>query len=470
MAAKPLAAAAIAQLEADGVATLIGTVVNPAGLIHAKTVPLRRMGTFADPGLGASPVWHVFAIDQVGTVFGERTGVVGDQRIRIDLGGLRILGDGLAWAPGAFFDQDGTPDPYCTRGALSRIEARLAEAGIDAVVGHEMEFVLVGPDGSQLPSHLWAQYGLAGVLEFEGFVRDVTNAAAASGAAVEQFHPEYGRNQFEISLAPLSPVAAADQLVLMRIIIGRVARRYGLRVSLSPVPFADSVGSGAHQHFSMKRDQTPLFSGGAGAGGMTAEGEAATAGLLAGLSQAQGGLSGSVVSAGLLAGLSQAQGVLSGSVVSGLRMQPGLWSGAYVCWGTENREAAVRYLIAGPSNPQGANVEVKVIDPSANPYLATAAILGLALDGIERKLTLPPETTVDPAKLTDEQRAKAGTKLLAAKQADALDALDQSALMRGILGDEVVDAVLAVRRYEQDTYGNLADEELAEKFRLAWSV
>ncbi|MFG1932724.1 glutamine synthetase [Mycobacterium sp. NPDC048908] len=450
MAAKPLAAAAIAQLEADGVATLIGTVVNPAGLTHAKTVPLRRMGTFADPGLGASPVWHVFAIDQVGTVFGERTGVVGDQRIRIDLGALRILGDGLAWAPGAFFNQDGSPDPYCTRGALSRMEDRLADAGIDAVVGHEVEFVLVGPDGSQLPSHLWAQYGLAGVLEFEGFVRDVTNAATTSGVAIEQFHPEYGRNQFEISLSPLSPVAAADQLVLIRIIIGRVARRYGLRVSLSPVPFAGSVGSGAHQHFSMKRDETPLFSGGEKAGGMTAEGESAVAGLLA--------------------GLAEAQGILSGSVVSGLRMQPGLWSGAYVCWGTENREAAVRYLIGGSSNPQGANVEVKVIDPSANPYLATAAILGLALDGIERELRLPPETTVDPAKLTAEQRAQAGTKLLASKQADALDALDESALMRGILGDEPVDAVLAVRRYELRTYGNLSADELAEKFRLAWSV
>jgi glutamine synthetase len=62
----------------------------------------------------------------------------------------------------------------------------------------------------------------------------------------------------------------------------------------------------------------------------------------------------------------------------------------------------VRYLAGGPSNPLGANVEVKVIDPSANPYLATAAILGLALDGIERKLPLPPETTVDPARLTDD--------------------------------------------------------------------
>jgi glutamine synthetase len=174
--------------------------------------------------------------------------------------------------------------------------------------------------------------------------------------------------------------------------------------------------------------------------------------------------------AGLLAGLPDAQGILCGSILSGLRMQPGHWSGAYVCWGTENREAAVRFLIGGPSNPLGANVEVKVIDPSANPYYATAAILGLALDGIERKLPLPPETTVDPAALTDDQRNQAGIKLLAARQADALDELDQSALLRGIRGDEPGDAVIAVRRSEQQTYGDLSPDELAEKFRLAWSV
>jgi glutamine synthetase len=449
-AAKPLAAAAIAQLEADGVATLIGTVVNPAGLTHAKTVPLRRMSTFADPGLGASPVWHAFAIDQAGIVFGDAISVVGDQRIRIDLSALRILGDGFAWAPGAFFNQDGSADPYCGRGVLHRIEERLSKAGIDTVVGHEMEFVLVGPDGSALPSHMWAQYGLAGVLEFEGFVRDVTEAATGSGVGIEQFHPEYGVNQFEISLSPQPPVAAADQLVLARIIVGRAARRYGLRVSLSPVPFADSVGSGAHQHFSMKRGETPLFSDGTGLAGMTPEGESAVAGLLA--------------------GLPDAQGMLCGSILSGLRMQPGHWSGAYVCWGTENREAAVRYLIGGPSNPHGANVEVKIIDPSANPYYATATILGLALDGIERGLPLPPETTVDPATLTDVQRKQAGITLLASSQADALDALDQSALLRGILGDEPVDAVIAVRRYEQENFGGLSPDELAEKFRLAWSV
>ncbi|MCV7153539.1 glutamine synthetase family protein [Mycolicibacterium pyrenivorans] len=450
MAAKPLAAAAVAQLEADGVATLIGTVVNPAGLTHAKTVPLRRMGAFADPGLGASPVWHVFAIDQAGIVFGESTGVVGDQRIRIDLGALRILGDGLAWAPGSFHHQDGSPALHCSRGALSRVQAKLSDAGIEAQIGHEMEFVLVGPCGERLPSHLWAQYGLAGVLEFEGFVRDVTDAANASGVAIEQLHPEYGANQFEISLAPLQPVAAADQLIMMRIIVGRVARRYGMRASLSPVPFAGSVGSGAHQHFSLTRGQTPLFSGGEEPGGMTAEGAAAVAGVLA--------------------GLEQAQGVLCGSILSGLRMQPGSWSGAYTCWGTENREASVRFLPAGPANPRGGNVEVKVIDPSANPYLASAAILGLALDGIDRGLAVPGQVTVDPSSLSETERDEAGIGLLTPDQSEAIDALDGSPLLRAVLGDEVVDAVVAVRRYEHDNFADLDADQLAEKFRLAWSV
>ena len=450
MATKPLAAAAIAQLETDGVSTLIGTVVNSAGLIHAKTIPLRRMTAFADPGLGASPVWHVFAIDQAGIVFGESIGVIGDERIRIDLGGLRILGDGLAWAPGSFFHQDGTPDRYCSRGALARVEAKLADVGITALVGHEMEFVLVGPDGEPLPSHLWAQYGLAGVLEHEGFVRDVTDAATASGVAIEQFHPEYGVNQFEISLAPQEPVAAADALILLRIIVGRVARRHGMRASLSPLPFAGSVGSGAHQHFSLTRAESPLFSDGAGTAGMTSAGASAIAGILA--------------------GLGQAQGVLCGSILSGLRMKPGQWSGAHTCWGTENREAAVRFLPGGPANPRGGNVEVKVIDPSANPYLASAAILGLALDGIDRALALPDQVTHDPAALSDVQREEAGIVALTPDQSEAIEALDQSPLLRSVLGDEVVDAVVAVRRYEHDNYADLPPDELAEKFRLAWSV
>ncbi len=450
MTATPLAAAAIAQLEAEGVDAVIGTVVNPAGLTQAKTVPIRRTNAFADPGLGASPVWHGFAIDQTGIAFTEHIGVVGDQRVRIDLSALRILGDGLAWAPGSFFEQDGTPVLACSRGTLRRVEAALAEAGVEAIVGHEIEFLLVNPDGHRLPSTLWAQYGLAGVLEHEAFVRDVTAAAAVSGVAIEQFHPEYGANQFEISLTPQSPVAAADQLVLTRIIVGRVARRYGLRVSLSPAPFVGDAGCGAHQHFSLTTSAGPLFSDGAGTHGMTSKGENAVAGLLR--------------------GLPEAQGILCGSIVSGLRLRPGNWAGAFACWGTENREAAVRFVIGGPANPYGGNVEVKIVDPSANPYLATATILGLALDGIRDNALLPPETKVDPATLSDSDRSRAGIMRLTGVQAQTIAALDKSKRLRTVLGDPAVDVVVAVRRFEHEQYAHLNREQLADKFRMAWSV
>ncbi|HEV7581123.1 MAG TPA: glutamine synthetase family protein [Mycobacterium sp.] len=450
MTATPLAAAAVAQLEAEGVDTVVGTVVNAAGLTQAKTVPVRHTNTFADPGLGASPSWHVFAIDQTGIAFTDDVGVIGDQRLRIDLPALRLIGDGFAWAPAGFFEQDGTPVSACSRGTLRRVEAALGAAGFEAAVGHEIEFVLVDPDGGRLPSTLWAQYGLAGVLEHEAFVRDVIGTAAGSGVGIEQFHPEYGANQFEISLSPLPPVAAADQLVLIRIIIGRVARRHGMRISLSPAPFAGSVGSGAHQHFSLTRAEGPLFSGGPGAGGMTPVGESAVAGVIR--------------------GLAEAQGVLCGSIVSGLRMQPGNWAGAFACWGIENREAAVRFVKGGPGSTYGGNVEVKIVDPSANPYLASAAILGLALDGIGRKARLPPETTVDPAKLSDSERDRAGIGSLAQSQADMLAALDNSASLRKILGDPAVDMVVAVRRLEQERYGDLDPGQLADKFRMAWSL
>ena len=121
--------ASLAGLEAAGVVAVLGTVINPAGLTHAKAVPIARARAFANPGLGASPVFHAFAIDQTGIVFSDDIGVVGDERIRIDLSALHGIGDGLAWAPGEFVGQDGEAIPACARGTLTRVAARLAGAG-----------------------------------------------------------------------------------------------------------------------------------------------------------------------------------------------------------------------------------------------------------------------------------------------------------------------------------------------------
>jgi glutamine synthetase len=437
-------AAAQARLADAEVRMLSGSVVDPAGVIRAKHVPGNRAGAFHLNGMGASPSWNVFCVDNA-IAFTPRFGVVGDLRLRADLTALRVLGDGLAWAPTEMFDQHGTPAPVCTRGLLRRTQAGLAERGLAAHLGCELEMVLTPRTGPG-----WNAYGLGALLDVEPFVLDLLAAADRAGLPIEQVHAEYGDSQLEFSLSPTDPLAAADHVVLARLIAGRVARRHGLAVSFSPLPFAGGSGNGAHQHLALTLDGAPLLSGGAGPHGLTDDGGAAIGGVVGGLPE-------------LLA-------VFAGSVLSPHRLQPGHWSGAFACWGLENREAAVRLCAATRGNPHGASVELKCIDPSANPYLAAAVFLELALEGLAGGTPLPPEVTVDPASLTPEETARTGTVRLPADQAAALAALEASPLARRLLGEEILEALIAVRRHEHDIYGDEDVEAVTEKLRYAWSA
>ncbi|HEY5833096.1 glutamine synthetase family protein [Streptomyces sp.] len=431
----------LAELTRNGVRVLIGTVVDMAGVTRAKTVPVRRADAFHATGMGASPTWNVFCIDNA-IAFTDRLGVVGDLRLRADLTALRTIGGGYAWAPAEFFTQHGLPSPGCARGRLRSVQAAAEAAGLTARVGHELEFTLTDRDGASLPRERWQAYGLGAVLDRGGLLADLASTLEAAAVPVEQLHAEYGTGQFELSLAPAAPLDAADQVTLARLLIGQVAREHGMLVSFSPLPFDGGAGNGAHVHLSLARDGGPLLSGGSGPYGLTEQGAAAVAGIVD--------------------GLPRMLGVFAGSVLSAARLRPGLWSGAFACWGLENREAAVRLLAATPGNPHGANVELKCVDPSANVYLATCAVLALARDGIERKALLPAEVRTDPA-------ADPSAVRLPATQEAALDALEGSATARAVLGDDIVSALLAVRRHEQRGYGGMSPAALAERFRFAWS-
>jgi glutamine synthetase len=429
-----------ARLADVGVRLLTGSIVDPAGVIRAKHVPAPRAAAFHVNGMGASPSWNVFCIDN-SIAFTPRFGVVGDLRLRADLTALHVLGDGLAWAPAEMFTQDAAPALVCTRGLLRRFEADLVEQGIDARLGCEVEMALTPWAGAG-----WNAYGLGATLDVEPFILDLLEEAERAGLPVEQVHAEYGEGQFELSLSPTEPLNAADNVVLARVLACRVARRHDLAVSFSPQPFADGAGNGAHQHLSLTREGVPLFSGGTGPHGLTDDGCAAIAGVVAGLPE-------------LIA-------VFAGSVLSATRLQPGHWSGAYACWGLENREAAVRLCAATPGNPHGASLELKCIDPSANPYLAAAVFLGLVQEGLATRAPLPPEVTVNPAELSGPD----APARLPADQAAALAALDGSALARRLLGEEIHEALSTVRHYELDTYGKADLAQLTERFRYTWSA
>lgn len=438
------------DLTAQQVTTVIGTVWNPNGLLLAKTVPVQRADAFAETGLGASPTWHGFTIDQGGIAITDAISPIGDLRLRIDGGAVRVLGDGLAWAPAWFVTQDGGPVAECGRSTLARVEEDLRRAGLTALVGHELEFQLAAADGSPLPRTGWAPYSLAGVLQHEDFIGELYRAAGRAGLEIQQLHAEYAMRQFEFSLQPQTPVAAADSLALARLLVQRAAHATGHAVSFSPKPQAHDAGNGAHQHFSLSRDGSPLFSGGDGPHGLTPDGAAAI-GRVVGL-------------------LPELQAVFAGSILSATRMAPGTWAGAHAAWGLENREVAVRLIAATAGNPDGANVEVKIIDPSASGYIASAAVLAAMVEGIEQGTPLPPEADRDPAAMTEDERAAAGIAVLTDDQRTALDRLDASRSVRSLLGDPLVDAIVAGRRHEAEHYGDLSRDELAERFRFAWGA
>ncbi|HEU5036330.1 MAG TPA: glutamine synthetase family protein [Nocardioides sp.] len=419
-----------------------GSIVDMGGVARAKYVPAARVDAFRDIGMGASPSWSVFTVDGSIAFTGD-LGVVGDLRIRIDPADLRDVADGIAWAPGDLRHQEGDPSAMCARTVLRRAVVDAERAGLTARVGAELECTLLTPEGAHATGAGWAPYGLRSSLEQAAFLVDLTRAAEVAGLGLEQLHMEYGHDQLEVSLSPTDPLRAADDVVLGRVVVGRVAERHGMRVSFSPVPFAGEAGNGAHLHLSLATSDGPAFAGGTGPHGLTDTGAAAIAGVLD--------------------TLPELIGVYAGSTLSARRLVPGNWAGAALCWGLENREAAVRLVAAGPGSAHGANIELKVVDPSANPYLAVAALLGSARLGIERGLALPDEVAVHPS--------ASGRALvqLPVHQAAALEALAASAVARELLGASVVEGLLAVRHHEIATYSALPLAETAEALRFAWS-
>ena len=104
------------------------------------------------------------------------------------------------------------------------------------------------------------------------------------------------------------------------------------------------------------------------------------------------------------------------------------------------------------SRPQAANLEVKSMDPAANPYLALGAIVAAGIDGLERELSLPEPVLDDPASIPAPRRRKLGIRQLPSSLGAAITELERSSLIRGAMGNVLFDSFLATRRGEQAAF------------------
>lgn len=437
---RELARGVAAALADRGVRAVALTWVDNSGITRMKGVPVGRLDTAAAWGIGASPVFDTFLVDDATVMALHAGGPVGDLRLHPDLRRLTVLAaqPGWAWAPADRYTQDGDRHPQDARAICQAQADRLAERGYAVRAGFEVEWcVSAGPGDDYVPATGGPAYGMTRVVELSDYLRDLLTALDAQEVDVLQVHPEYAAGQFEVSVAPDDPVGAADTTVLVRETIRAVGVRHGLRATFAPKVVAGGVGNGGHVHVSLWRDRVNLMAGGPGAAGMTPDGEAFTAGILQRLP--------ALLTLG------------APSVASYLRLIPSHWAGAYACWGVENREAALRF-IPGPAGDResAANLEIKCFDAAANPYLALAGLLAAGAAGIDAEAQLPPPVDVDPA-------TAGGIPRLPSALADAVAAFEADDVLTAALGEQLADTIVAVRRGEIARLADASAEEIVAR-------
>ncbi len=437
------------QMSGKGIDGVALSYVDNAGVTRVKTIPVRQLARAASWGVGMSPVFDVFCVDDSITSGRMTGGPSGDLRLYPDLDRLVRLAaqPGWSWAPVDRFTQGGTEHPGCQRGFARRIASRAADAGLDVLMGFEIEW-MVGSDqdGEFRPGCSGPAYGMTRIVELSGYCRDLLTALAAESVEVLQLHPEYAAGQFELSTAPVDPVHAADLVLLVRETIRAVTLRHGMNASFAPAVVAGSVGNGQHLHLSVRRGGRNLLTGGPGRYGMTPAGES----LLA----------------GLLEGLPALCGIGAPSVTSQVRQVPSRWAGVYRCWGRENREAALRLVTGSTGETEDvANVEIKCFDGSANPYLVVGAVLAVGLASLDEGLSLPAEVTGDPAGEDPHVLEELGVERLPDSPAAALTRLEESDLLKDALGPVLFDAFTAVRWGEIGHFAEQAPDEVVAATR-----
>jgi glutamine synthetase len=446
------------RLAAAGVTVVALCWVDNTGIARAKTIPVGRLERAAGWGIGMSPVFDVFLVNDDITTSAHIGGPGGDLRLVPDTGRLAVLAGqpGWAWAPVDRYTQEGRVYAGCQRSFARRMTQQARDLGLELRMAFEVEWALGtepgdagGADDGFRPACWGPAYGMTRVVELSDYGRDVVAALERQGLTVEQFHPEYAAGQLEVSIAATDPVGAADDSVLVRETIRAVSARHGFRASFAPSVVAGSVGNGGHVHLSVWRDGQNLLAGGPGRHGLTAEGEA--------------------FAAGILAALPALTAVGAPSVASYLRLVPSHWAGVFQCWGRENREAALR-LVTGSAGEQEAkaNIEIKCFDLAANPYLVAGSLIAAGLAGAQSGVTLPPEIDGDPAGLSPAELSDRGLRRLPQTLAEASDCLERDDVLRSAMGEPLADAFLAVRRGEAALFADASPDEIVAQTRWRW--
>jgi glutamine synthetase len=322
--------------------------------------------------------------------------------------------------------------PGDPRGVLKRQLARLAKLGFGLNTGPELEFFLFRKDGdtiSPLPHDRASYFDVSTDLASD-VRKDMVLALAEMGITVEQAHHEVAIGQHEIDFRYADALQTADNAITFKFTLKAIAQRHGLHATFMPKPLEGINGSGMHTHMS--------FYALDGSGNAFVD-EADPYGLSEYARKFMAGL------------LHHARGmapVFAPLVNSYRRLVPGFEAPVYIGWANSNRSALIRVPAVRPQRRQATRVELRCPDPACNPYLAFAVMLASGLDGIENDLPLPEPVEENLYHLTEEDLARRNVGTLPATLGEAVDEMQQDAVVRAALGEHIFSHLVEAQKQE----------------------
>lgn len=426
--------------------TFVGTS-DLSGHFRGKSFPSAELPARLERGVGIAPsnlMLSAFGvIDE--SPFGTRGEVLlvpdPSTKVHVEFDG----GAPESFLIGDFQTLEGAPWCHCPRGFLRRgLEALEQEAGLKLFSTFEQELVYTGVEASVGSAYT------QGALRQQGiFGEALLSALRQAGVKPNSFLAEYAPRQYEVTTEPALGLAAADQAVITRELAQAVAHRLGHRAIFSPILNPNGVGNGTHIHFSF----------------LDAQGEPAMHDP-----EKPFGLStlASHFVAGLLHHLPAIAAITTPSVASYFRLRPNRWAPTWITLANLDRGGSLRICpVVGTDEKARArqfNIEFRVCDATASPYMALGALVHAGLDGIRKSLPLSLPVSHGDAKSEEEAYAAAGVQRLPSTLSEALDLLEKCEEARDWFGQEFLDLYLTFKRAEVRGLNDLEELEICKKY------
>jgi glutamine synthetase len=369
--------------------------------------------------------------------FGIRSGA-GDLVVRPEPETLRPLAWRTGWSVCLSTPswRDGSPCELAAREVLRKALAAMAELGHDVMAAFEYEVRLRDAEGEPLSSGI--SYSLVEIGRFEEFVSRLVPGLAGLGVELSAIHTEAGPGLLELNLAPQTGLQAADDAALVKLAVKDVAAAAGLTASFLAKTVPGEEGSSGHVHVSCWQEGANAFAPEEPGGPLPRVCTAAVAGIL-----------------DHLAGASL---LLNPTINSYKRLIPGWFAPINASWGLENRSAAVRAIQS--ATPERCRLECRRPGADANPYLALAALVVSAADGIRRDAEPPPVVEGDAY-------AREDLPELPGSLESALAAFEADEVLRRGLGEDFSDYFATSRRWELRAWREAVSDWERERYERA---